>query len=134
MGEQAAFTLDWQALAGSGFVSGVLFLALVERLRHTFATRQELNGLGQKFNALETLFIQVREVADEAHASASAVRAEQKHQWERITEQVIRPLERITDKLEAVGEAQAAQSSTLDHIVGRLNRADVHSPPRKRQP
>lgn len=54
---------------------------------------------------------------------------EQKHQWERIAEQVIRPLERITDKLEAVGEIQAAQAAALEHILQRLDRIDTGPDP-----
>jgi hypothetical protein len=69
MTPQAIHTLDWTAFAGGGFVVSVLFLALVERLRRTFATRQEVNGLGEKFNALQSLFLQVREATDEAHAA-----------------------------------------------------------------
>lgn len=116
--------LDWTAVAGSGFVVTVLLLALVEHLRRTFVTRQELNGLGDRLNALQSLYLQVREAADEARERAAATQAEQKHQWERIAEQVIRPLERITDKLEGVAEIQAAQAASLEHIGHRLNRTE----------
>lgn len=116
--------LEWSALLGSGFVISVLLLALVERLRRTFATREELNGVGEKFQALQSLYLQVRETADEARARATAAQAEQKNQWERIAEQVIRPLERITEKLEGVAETQAAQAAALDQIGRRLDRAD----------
>lgn len=117
---------DWNAsvVVGSGFVVSVLLLALVEWLRRTFATRQELNGVSEKFQALQTLYLQVRESADEARTQATAVQAEQKHQWQRTAEQVIRPLERITEKLEGVAETQAAQAAALDQIGRRLDRAD----------
>jgi hypothetical protein len=130
---EAVQTLDWTAFAGGGAVVSVLFLALVERLRRTFATRQELNGLGQKFNALENLYIQARDAADEAHDRVVSLEREQKHQWERIAELVIRPLEKITDKLEVVGEAQAAHAEALDHIVQRLDRIDSTPNPRTRR-
>lgn len=137
MSSETVLRLEWSAILGSGFVVSVLLLALVERLRRTFATREELNRLGDKFNALQTLYLQVRENADEARERAAATRAEQKQQWERIAEQAIRPVERITEKLEAVGEAQAAQASTLEYIGKRLDRADElerksHTPTRKR--
>lgn len=137
MNSETVLRLEWSALLGGGAVASVLLLALVERLRRTFATREELNGLGDKFNALQSLYLQVRETADEARSRAIANQAEQKQQWERIAEQVIRPLERITEKLEAVGEAQAAQASTLEYIGKRLDRADElertsHTPSRKR--
>jgi hypothetical protein len=121
---QSILTLDWSALVGSGFVVGVLFLALVERLRRTFASQQELNGLGEKFSALQSLYLQVREAADEARERALSAQTEQRHQWERIAEQVIRPLERITERLDSVCAAQAAQAATLDHIGKRLDHAE----------
>lgn len=119
-----ALSPDWSVVAGSGFVAGVLFLALVERLRRTFATHQEVAALGEKLHALESLFIQVRETADEARERAGAAETEQRRQWERIIDQVIRPLERITEKLETVGEAQAAQAVALENLVRRLDSAD----------
>lgn len=123
----AVLILDWPAIAGSGFAATVLLLALIEHLRRTFATRQDLNGLGDRLTALQSLYIQVRESADEARDRASSVQAEQKHQWERIAEQVIKPLERITDKLEGVSEIQAAQTASLEHIGKWLDRASSHN-------
>lgn len=124
MTQDGTLTLDWSAIAGSGFVLALLFLALVERLRRTFATKVDLNGLGSKFNALHSLYLQVRESADEARDRANAAQREQQLQAERITEQVIRPLERITEKLEAVGVVQAAQATALEHILQRLDRLE----------
>lgn len=122
-------------LVGSGFALSVLLLALVERLRRTFATRQELNGVGDRLNALQSLYLQVREGVDEARERIAATEAEQRHQWERIAEQVIRPLDRITDKLEAASEAQAAQGAVLEQIGKRLDRADeLRSSPTRRKP
>ncbi|HEV2147526.1 MAG TPA: hypothetical protein VGR37_09015 [Longimicrobiaceae bacterium] len=116
MSSNAVLTLDWPAIAGSGLMVSVLLLALVERLRRTFATRQDLDGFGDRLNALQSLYLQVREAADEARDRSVNVQAEQKYQWERIAEQVIRPLERITDKLESVSEIQAAQTASLEHL------------------
>lgn len=123
-------------IVGSGFVLTVLLLALVERLRRTFATRQELNDLGDKFNALQSLCFQVRETANEARDRAKAAENEQKNQSERISQQVIRPLERTTHRLEAVCEAQAAQATALSYISKRLDQADAcrgasHHDPRR---
>lgn len=124
MDSDAVLTLDWPAIAGSGFVLSVLFLALVERLRRTFASRADLDELNDKLTALQSLYLQAREAADLARELATAVERDQRHQWERIAEQVIRPLERITDKLEAVGEVQAAQAAALEHILQRMDRID----------
>ena len=120
-------TLEWSTIAGSGFVVGVAFLALVERLRRTFATRQELNGMGKRFNAMETLYVQLRDAVDEARDQALEMRAEQRNQAERIgrvVEQMTRPLERATEKLEALGGVQASQSTTLEHLERRLARVE----------
>jgi hypothetical protein len=128
---------DLSVLIGSGFGVSVLLLALVEWLRRTFATRADLDRVAAKCTALESLFLQVREAADEARERASALQAEQKHQWERIAEQVIRPLERITKRLDSVCEAQAIQSTALAYLTKRFDQADawrdaIHIAPEKK--
>lgn len=132
MKSNTVLALDWPAIAGSGFVVTVLLLALIERLRRTFATRHDLDGLGNRVNALQTLYLQVRESADEARDRVGSVESEQRHQWERVAEQVIRPLERITEKLESVSEIQAAQTATLEHIGKWLDRKDIPKHPPRR--
>ncbi|HEU0052187.1 MAG TPA: hypothetical protein VFQ39_03375 [Longimicrobium sp.] len=123
--DTALYTIHWSDLVGGGLVGSVLLLALVERLRRIFATRADLNGLGDRVNTLQGAQTQIREALDEARERLSMVETEQKHQLERVTAQVIRPLERITEKLENVMEAQAAQAASLEHIVKRLDRLDV---------
>lgn len=135
MSSLSEWRVDVSTLVGSGFIVSVLLLALVERLRRTFATRQELNGFGDRLTALQSLYLQVREGVDDARERIVATEAEQRHQWERIAEQVIRPLERITDKLEGVAEVQAAQAAALEHIGARLDRADgQHGAPNAAHP
>ena len=124
MNATPGWTAEIPVLVGSGLGLSVLLLALVERLRRTFATQQELNGFGDRLMALQTLYLQVREAADDARTRIAATETEQRHQWERIAEQVIRPLERITDKLEGVAEVQAAQAAALEHIGARLDRTE----------
>ena len=124
MSRDAVFSLDWAAVAGSGFVVTVLLLALVERLRRTFAARQDLDGVGTRVNALQALYLQTREAADEARERSAVAEREQLRQWERVADQVIRPLERVTEKLEAVSEIQAAQAATLEQLGRRLDRTD----------
>jgi hypothetical protein len=81
--ESAVWPLDVSTLVGSGFVARVLLLALVERLRRTFVSQQELSGLDDRLKALQGHYLQVRETADEARERARANQAEQEHQWER---------------------------------------------------
>ncbi len=125
--------LDWPAIAGSGFVVSILMLALVERLRRTFATRQEVDGLAKRLSALQSLYLQAREAANQAREQALAVGTEQRHQAERIAEQVIRPLGRIAEKLESLSEAQIVQASTLDQVCKRLDQAESVRPLRRVQ-
>ena len=99
------FTVEWSHILGGGAVGTVLLLALVERLRRTFATRADLNGLGERVNTLDTHYAQLRRAVDDTRERLMTVETEQKLQWERVMEQVIKPLERITDKLETVGKA-----------------------------
>jgi hypothetical protein len=86
MTSEVVLTLGWTEIAGSGFAVTVALLALVERLRRTFATRAELKGM---------------------------------------RERVIRPLERVTDKLETVGEVQAAHAVALENVLQRLDRIEA---------
>lgn len=109
-------------MVGISTAATVLFLAMVERLRRTFATRHEMNGLGERLTALQTLYLQVRESADDARERAVAAETEQRRQWERITEHVVRPLDRIKEKLEGVAETQAAQAAALEHLAARSDR------------
>jgi hypothetical protein len=119
--------LDWSMIAGSGFVAGVLFLALVERLRRTFATRQELDVLKEKCRTLEKRCRQAAGAARAAHQRAMTVQVEQKHQAERVAYHVVQPLERITAKLDALGEAQASQSLALEYLERRLDRVEANA-------
>ena len=119
------YTIHWSDVVGGGLVGSILLLALVERLRRVFATRADLNGLGDRVNVLHATHTQLRESVDEARERLSMVENEQRHHLERVAAQVIRPLERITEKLENVMEAQAAQAASLEHIVKRLDRMDV---------
>jgi len=124
--EDHSWTAEMATFVGAGTFATVLLLALVERLRRTFATRQDLNGVGEKLTAFQTLYVQVRESVDAARDRIAAAEAEQHHRWEQINQQVIRPLQRVTDKLEGVLEVQAAQGAALEHIRERLDRADAH--------
>lgn len=122
MNGERMLALDWSAVAGSGWVATVLLLALVERLRRTFAARPELNALREQIVAVEAQCAQARQAAEEARSRAQAGQAEQRHHWERVNEQVLRPLERIAAKLEGVAEAQVAQAAALEHLERWLGR------------
>ncbi|MBW3630042.1 MAG: hypothetical protein KY464_12185 [Gemmatimonadetes bacterium] len=131
MSSLSDWNVDVSTLLGSGFAASVLLLALVERLRRTFVTRQELTGLEGKFHALESLYLQVRDAADANRDQLVEIRTEQRHHWERTAEHVIKPLGRMAERLDEIGGAQASQASTLEHIGRRLDRVEesLHSAP-----
>lgn len=122
--ETTIVSLRWADLLGGGVVAGIFLLALTERLRRTFATRNDLNGLGERQNALQGQAGELRKLQDELRERVAALESEQKNQAERVVTQVIRPLERITEKLENVSRAQAAQATALEHIGEWLGRLD----------
>jgi hypothetical protein len=117
-----SLSLDWTMVAGSGFVAAVLLAALVERLRRTFVTRRELATLARRLGELEARHARLRDAAEEARGELGELRADQRHQWERVNERAIRPLERATEKLQAMGEIQAAQAVILDELSRRVHR------------
>lgn len=81
------------------------------------ATREEVNGCGERVTALTAVVAQVRELGDSNRDDIRTLQIEQRHQWERISEQIITPLDRITDRLETVSLTQERQAATLEHIV-----------------
>jgi len=124
--------IDWKVLTSGGLFVGVLFLALVERLRRTFATRHDLNGLGERFTALQTLYLQTRESVDEVRDHALQLRAQGKSQVERI-DGVIDALLRLTEKVDQVSAGQAAQRTALEHSGRRLDRVEECLDPQRRR-
>lgn len=125
MTNQSLLLVDWSALLGGGVVATVAFLALVERLRRTFSTRQELASLAEKVDSLQRLCADLEETSLQAAERSRMVERDQKQQWRRLADQVLRPLQRTTAKLEGVKEAQAGQAATLDQIVQRIDRLDI---------
>ncbi len=63
------------ALLGSSMGIAVMFLALVEGLRRTFATRQDLHGLAQRMAAMERACRQAHATAEEARERARIAQA-----------------------------------------------------------
>jgi hypothetical protein len=110
-------------VAGSGFVAAVLLAALVERLRRTFATRREVSALDRRVGEVEALQASLRQANEQARSELSELRAEQRRDRERVGERAIRPLERVTEKLQAMAEIQAGQAVILDELSRRVHHA-----------
>jgi hypothetical protein len=61
-----------------------MFLALVEGLRRTFATRQDLHGLAHRLAAMEAACLQARAAAEEARERARITQALLEHTERRL--------------------------------------------------
>src|SRR5688572_17596906 len=108
-------------LIGGGAIAGVFYRALKDRLRDdlskTFASIHDVNGVGSRLNALETVTIMARDNADQN--SDSLIRLDEGMQADRrmLTE----TLTRINVKLDEMDRAQRADRRDLDRTVALLD-------------
>lgn len=124
-------------LIGGGAIGGILWHALQNRLRDQFVERDELfdaagdrkfaklkdvNDMGSRVNGLETVAIQARDRADEAADGVAVLDERQRQHWERVTEQIVRPLERVAERMELMGKEQARQAEALRLMYDQLHR------------
>lgn len=92
-------------------------MAIKTWLAKTFIPREELKPIQDRVDAFATVIMQVRELSDGNRDDIRTLQIEQRNQWERISVQLIVPLGKITDRLEAVSLAQERQAATLEHIA-----------------
>jgi hypothetical protein len=92
-------------------------LAIKGWLAKSFATKDELNGYGDRLNAFSSIVMQVRELSDSNRDDIRSLQAEIRHQWERISAETIDPLRRITDDLQTLSTTQAKQTGILEMLV-----------------
>ena len=108
-------------LIGGGAIAGVFYRALKDRLREdlakTFASIGDLNGVGSRLNALETVTIMARDNADAN--SDLIIRLDEGVQADRrmLTE----TLTRINLKLDQMDRAQREDRRDLDRTVALLD-------------
>lgn len=112
--------LNGTVVAVGGAAASVLVLALVERLRRTFATRQDLDALGERLRALEGACREAREAAAEVCDRLEETQREHRLHGERLVEQWLRPLERAVERLETAQTSQAAHAALLSQVARRL--------------
>lgn len=117
--------LNGTVVAVGGAAASVLVLALMERLRRTFATRQDLDALGERLRALEGACREAREAAAEVCDRQEAAQREHRLSGERLVEQWLRPLERAVERLEAAQASQATHATLLAQLARRLPPAAV---------
>lgn len=102
---------------GGGAVVKLAIGALKNDLRTTFATKDDVNGVGSRVNGLETVAIQARDRADDASDRISVLEERDSQRWERVQEQVIRPLERLTESLEKLNRDQAVLQADVRNLI-----------------
>lgn len=104
-----------------GVISVILLAVLRDRFRTTFATRDELNGLGGKLHAFESLAIQIRERADAAHALAERAVDHGEHIEERMRE-MKGPMENLAAEMRQTREAIILLQAEIRHLRGDRER------------
>src|SRR5690606_24311196 len=93
-------------LVGGGVIYRVIIAALENRLRDTFATKSDVNALGTRVNAFESVVLQNREAADKANDRVTLLEQRQAMHFERITE-------RISEEVKAPMERMGGQIDSL---------------------
>lgn len=117
---------DLLVSAVAGIVAGaitpfVLLWALRGKLLDWFATRHDLDGIGERANALETLVVQHRERMDEQRERLDRITAKQEHQWERIHHGFLEPLRGLVVDVREIRDEQIRQGETVRHMVERVD-------------
>ena len=107
--------------------------ALIHWLRKHFATRDELNGVGARVtewkNEMKEQIGEVKEKADMAERRSTLAKTEIARHGEHIEKHLIVPINKLTESIGAIREAQAAQvvinqqvEATLKEIRDALRR------------
>lgn len=133
-------SFPWGAvLTVAGLVSAVLLLAMDERARRKFATREDVNGLtrridkdmdglGRKAERNTGLFVQLDDRVGDLEEKAALLEERQSQQWERISEQMAqtaRTIESVVARMERVSEIQQEFALQLERMrSGRSSGAD----------
>lgn len=116
------------ALAG-GLISGgaiikLGFGALVNSLRAEFATQHDLDGVGSRVNALETVAIAAKDTADNATDRVALMEERARNQWERTMEtldRVSKTMEKVSGEQKIIATQHAEMARDLKHLFKRLD-------------
>lgn len=114
---------EWGAVIGILVTIGsVGLLALDERMRRKFAARDDLNALGKKVDANQTLFVQLDDRVGAVETEMQVMQERTTQQWERISERVeeaARTMDSVTLRLERMAEKQEQQAIRLERLQPR---------------
>ena len=117
-------------------IAAVLAPAALWALKKYFVLRSEFDGLGSRVDALTATLSAAREVGDRNADEIRALQREEHARWERIAEEVVRPLRSMSEGMQHMQEAQAVQINTLEAVCewirGQTPGALIPSPRPKR--
>lgn len=112
------------SLLGGGALYRIILAALDGRMRKI--AEEEVNKVGNRINGLDTVAHMALEQADKANERTAILEERNAQQWERITERlaetVVRPLERVVDRMEEMGRQLAGHQSDIEHLRRRGDR------------
>jgi hypothetical protein len=86
-------------------------------LRQKFATLDELNGIGRKLGAYETMWVQHNDRLDDLQDRTLKLETISEQRWERVTEQmqeVARTLNVVMKQVRSVSDAQIRISALIE--------------------
>lgn len=117
--------VPWELIV---IVYGALMTLAEVRFRRIFATEKDLQGVSGRADAMQTLYLQLREASEKHERELAELRIGQQRQWQDIAERVIAPLDRISERTNDMAEQQAAITTTLEHVCDWLKQANIPSP------
>lgn len=94
---------------GAATIAAILYSAAENRLRSTFATRKDLDGVGGKVDGWSGLYTRFDSRVDEHERRIQELEITNRHEWKRISEQIestANTLERVTSELREVSTQQ----------------------------
>lgn len=113
-------------IVGGGVIWKFGMNALVNELRQTFATKDDLSEQEARLDAHEQAIALNKESVDQTNQRFAIMEERNHQQWERVTEklseQIIKPLEKITDRMETISQQLAGHAREFEHVWRELER------------
>lgn len=110
-------------IRAAAVVLPVLLAALAWWARAHFATRRDLDGVGSRISALETVALAARDQADALRDEVRVLDERSRQHWDRTVEtveRVSRTMEAISREQREIATQQAAMARDLKHLLARL--------------
>lgn len=105
-------------LVGGGAIIGLLWNAAENRLRKTFATRDDVNGIGRKVGEQQRELSSMDDRFDAMRDRLTLVEERQTQQWERISEQMAHTAESTREATRELREV----ARTVQDLALRMER------------